>query len=230
MTPIDHDSEICVAGLLINEPASNSAMAAPDRGGTGSGPEVIPRTSCGSPTNIPGLDPLSPQAKLDHFRLTASLSSLSQSYPTQITHKGVGTYREQQVSPLRDQKLTCHTCGRQFATPSETKKHVASIHDRSFTWSCGHLIESDAFMDAAMRCCGYCGLQFLSVNDLEAIEAIRRHVRLLHNHRQCRIDKLFYRADHYRQHLVFSHRARRGPWLIASHVQAMKRNIITKYH
>ncbi|KAL2864389.1 uncharacterized protein BJX67DRAFT_224262 [Aspergillus lucknowensis] len=87
--------------------------------------------------------------------------------------------------------------------PSDT------VADHHTSWSCGALQNHQAAFHPSIRgpsadACGYCG-RFFSNNPRTDWDERLKHVTEVHNYGKCSKDKKFYRLDHFRQHLRYSH-------------------------
>lgn len=103
-------------------------------------------------------------------------------------------------------------CPYRFNDKHEAERHQNSLHLRQYTWSCGILQNPrDAFkhLSFGVSICCYCGT-YLLCHPLD--EELRTHLVRDHRFGECNEAKNFFRADHFRQHLIHSHGAVRGTW------------------
>ncbi|CVL12480.1 uncharacterized protein FPRN_15076 [Fusarium proliferatum] len=125
-----------------------------------------------------------------------------------------------------EKQFECPYCGNRFKSQAEAERHQNSLHIRKHSWSCSNLLGYDnAFQESSQRpekcdTCGYCGNDFprsgtagnkTYATDQDWDERIR-HLLEVHKFRECNSTKKFYRADHFWQHLKYSHTATRGKW------------------
>ena len=105
-----------------------------------------------------------------------------------------------------------------------------SLHRRRHAWSCSTLNSYDrAFHESTSfpgqaDTCGYCGKDFyrstaaigpkrpMVATDEDWDDRIR-HLQEAHKFGECNASKKFFRADHFRQHLKYSHAGASGKWI-----------------
>ncbi|RSL80509.1 hypothetical protein CDV31_017120 [Fusarium ambrosium] len=107
------------------------------------------------------------------------------------------------------------------------------MHTRSQSWSCTALLEYNQLFytpwdrPGEADVCTYCGTEFsrsggggagpgahterYATNE-DWVERIK-HAHEAHNFQGCDLSKRFYRADHHKQHLRYSHLCKDGRWL-----------------
>jgi hypothetical protein len=98
----------------------------------------------------------------------------------------------------------CLYCTKGFSTKWEAERHKSSVHERGSSWSCLYLQVEDALIlhhDTWICCC--CGAGFFDWS--EALG--QAHLRIAHRYGSCTNGEVFYRSDHFRQHLKHSHGA-----------------------
>ena len=110
----------------------------------------------------------------------------------------------------------CGYCLGRFMRKNEAVRHE-NKHKQQKIWSCAAL---DGFRVAfgpatsgtgEMDDCGYCGKEFPNLPQPDW-NARKYHLEEVHGFGQCNREKRFYRADHFKQHLVHSHGAQNGKW------------------
>ena len=116
-----------------------------------------------------------------------------------------------------DRRFTCTHCPASFKNKNEAKRHGTSMHERTHSWSCaavpghqgafGHVESSRGYLDE----CGFCGARFANGPHLD-LQARIQHLEQVHHSDQCKRQRIFYRLDHFRQHLRHSHATTTGPW------------------
>ncbi|RSL80086.1 hypothetical protein CEP52_017438 [Fusarium oligoseptatum] len=133
------------------------------------------------------------------------------------------TIEELNVHEAED-KYECSFCGKRYQNKNEAKRHRNSLHVRPHSWSCSALSRYDlAFHDSTSRpgeadTCGYCGCEFPRSGRAprhgadQALEERVKHLQEVHKFGKCNSSKKFYRADHFRQHLKYSHSSTNGKW------------------
>lgn len=127
-----------------------------------------------------------------------------------------------------EKQYQCMYCTNRFKNKNEMERHQNSLHLRRHSWSCAALTGFDMVFHptppstmmtvaahgqypppAATDTCGYCGNQFNNPpNWDERVE----HLNVVHKFGECNVNKKFYRADHFRQHLKHSHAGSSGKW------------------
>ncbi|RSL80822.1 hypothetical protein CEP51_006317 [Fusarium floridanum] len=139
----------------------------------------------------------------------------------------------QELAAHETKKLyKCPFCTSRFKNKNESLRHQNSMHIRSQSWSCATLLEyNQLFYNSWERpgqadICTYCGTEFprsggetspgawaeRQVTDEDWAERIK-HVHEAHKFHECDLAKRFYRADHQKQHLRYSHFCKDGIWL-----------------
>ncbi|RSL41930.1 hypothetical protein CEP51_016531 [Fusarium floridanum] len=130
-------------------------------------------------------------------------------------------------------RYKCPFCTSRFKNKNESLRHQNSIHTRSQSWSCAALLEYNQLFytpwdrPGEADVCTYCGAEFsrsggggagpgahterYATNE-DWVERIK-HAHEAHNFQGCDLSKRFYRADHHKQHLRYSHLCKDGRWL-----------------
>ncbi|KAF6518373.1 hypothetical protein HZS61_008286 [Fusarium oxysporum f. sp. conglutinans] len=129
----------------------------------------------------------------------------------------------------------CEHCQKRFKHKNDLKRHVKSLHVFPCSWSCSALSSYDrAFYDSTNKpgeadTCGYCGDEFSRSGRGPSTGAVIgdnprryathrnwneriRHLQVVHKFSECNASKKFFRADHFRQHLKYSHAGKSGKW------------------
>ncbi|KAI2469790.1 hypothetical protein F4781DRAFT_421724 [Annulohypoxylon bovei var. microspora] len=129
-----------------------------------------------------------------------------------------------------EKQYECSFCGNRFKSKNEAERHQNSLHVRRHAWSCSHIlnIKTNLFQESVSQpgvadTCGYCGEDFpRSGGGMIGMHATEQdwdkrlnHVRETHKFGECNSSKMFYRADHFRQHLKHVHAATLGKWINA---------------
>lgn len=114
-----------------------------------------------------------------------------------------------------EKEFKCQFCENLFKKRNEAKRHEESMHLRPFSWSCAAIANFEAafhpLKGSSCDVCGYCGEGFL--NSPRPDWTLRLdHLRIAHRFDACNQNKKFFRADHFRQHLMHRHAARKGEW------------------
>jgi hypothetical protein len=106
----------------------------------------------------------------------------------------------------------CAFCHNRFKTKSEVERHQNSLHLRRHSWSCAAISGYKAAFRhrASGDTCGYCGKEFSNFH--HDWNARIEHLTDVHKFGQCNQTKKFFRADHFRQHLKYSHAGTSGKW------------------
>ncbi|GKU09408.1 unnamed protein product, partial [Fusarium langsethiae] len=115
-----------------------------------------------------------------------------------------------------EKQYECSFCSNRFKNKSVTKIHSTAFHDCT-----NRPGEADT--------CGYCGDKFTRSGRGPGSGALNggnaprhateqdwderiRHLQEVHKFRECNSSKMFFRADHFRQHLKHSHASTSGKW------------------
>jgi hypothetical protein len=106
----------------------------------------------------------------------------------------------------------CTFCGRKFDSKNEFERHNNSLHSYRQTWSCAGVLSSSealARISKIISVCLYCGTNFPAyLTD----DSLQTHLDRDHRFNECNKAKKFFRIDHFRQHLKYSHGACTGWW------------------
>lgn len=151
-------------------------------------------------------------------QLDIILPPLQNSAHETINDKDDETQQEKQCSDEEDTEYridsprspSCPLCSGTFRDANEARRHFKAIHLRQMSWSCGTIASYHAYFTSNdwasknQNVCSMCGMEFFEPADWK-----KRLAHLLHAHNlgQCDLNKKFYRADHFRQHLKHTHRA-----------------------
>ncbi|KAK4224909.1 Fez family zinc finger protein 2 [Podospora fimiseda] len=124
----------------------------------------------------------------------------------------------------------CTQCKKRFKSPTEAERHINAIHLKSDSWSCKALSDpllafySEIYHGTQVwDVCAYCGGGFIRSEKSgsgpiqgileEEKKVLVGHLESVHKLGECDRDKMFYRADNFRQHLKNTHVAKPGKWL-----------------
>lgn len=117
-----------------------------------------------------------------------------------------------------EKQFKCAYCNNRFKNKNEAERHQNSVHLRTRSWSCATMSAYNAFQPSdpqnlATITCGFCGEEFLkcSLTWHKRID----HLTNVHKFGECNLEKKFYRADHFRQHLQHSHAGTSKKWMKA---------------
>ncbi|KAJ5845446.1 hypothetical protein N7534_009115 [Penicillium rubens] len=114
-------------------------------------------------------------------------------------------------------------CNCRFKNKEEVKWHENALHLPLYSWSCAALISFQTAFAASMSpsyqtstgpshdMCGYCGKDFPNYPQVDW-DGRFEHLTSVHKFGECNNAKKFYRADHFRQHLQYSHAGTSGEW------------------
>jgi hypothetical protein len=108
-----------------------------------------------------------------------------------------------------EKQYTCQFCHNRFKNKNEAERHQNSLHLRRRVWSCAAISSSHAaFYPSTNKStndlCGYCGEGFPNYPQPDW-DRRGEHLTNVHKLGECKQEKRFYRADHFRQHLKHSH-------------------------
>lgn len=122
-----------------------------------------------------------------------------------------------------EKPYSCQYCNNRFRNKHEAERHENSLHLRKFSWSCAVISGYEAAFHPSMTSatrtfgeptsdvCGYCGGKCSKYPRPNWYNRFR-HLIDVHKFRECNPSKKFFRADHFRQHLLHSNAGRNGEW------------------
>lgn len=128
---------------------------------------------------------------------------------------------------------SCPNCNHRFNYKNEAERHQNSLHQRQYSWSCATLMTFQAVFDASISpsyqtkdgpshdIYGYCGEEFPNFPQADWNRRFE-HLTTIHNFGEYNTTKKFYCADHFRQHLKYSHAGTTGEWTDVLETACMK--------
>ncbi|KAH6701263.1 hypothetical protein BKA61DRAFT_704943 [Leptodontidium sp. MPI-SDFR-AT-0119] len=140
--------------------------------------------------------------------------------------------QEERNSHEQEKCYECGYCRSRFKNKNEMNRHQNSVHLRRHSWSCAAISSYAAAFHASPTLpnsadtCGYCGEDFLrsgisspsssgpqiAIATEQDWEVRIGHLQEMHKFGECNHAKKFFRADHFKQHLIHSH-AGCGNWI-----------------
>ncbi|KAJ5686427.1 hypothetical protein N7536_009046 [Penicillium majusculum] len=110
-------------------------------------------------------------------------------------------------------RYSCPFCDHRFRNKDEAERHQNSLHLRQYSWSCATLMTFTAAFSAS-----------ISPSCQTNADWDRRfeHLTTIHKFSKCNNMKKFYRVDHFRQHLKYTHTGTRGEWTNILETACMK--------
>lgn len=121
---------------------------------------------------------------------------------------------ENDIHDSRERRHRCPHCRkRKFSRKHHLVRHLRRVHPKKSThhWSCAALASPEDAIQVrhGLSMCAYCGMYLLGFQS-------DRHEHLLHAHRflKCDTEMMYFRPEHFRQHLEESHGATSsGEWI-----------------
>ncbi|KAF2280602.1 uncharacterized protein EI97DRAFT_368244 [Westerdykella ornata] len=114
-----------------------------------------------------------------------------------------------------ERQFKCAFCPNRFKNKNEMERHQQSIHIRRYSWSCIRIpgiraaFSPSPCSHGTTDVCGYCGEEFPNPPNWTARQ---EHVSQVHKTDDASKCRLFWRTDHFRQHLKHTHAGTSGKW------------------
>jgi hypothetical protein len=134
----------------------------------------------------------------------------------QIVPSHITELRRRHRRHKSEKRYLCRFCQKRFKNKNEACRHEKSVHLRRYSWSCATLptvqeaFFSLPFSPTVADMCGYCGEEFSNPANWIARST---HLNQVHRRSECNQAKKFFRPDHFRQHLKYSHAGSSGRWM-----------------